>query len=79
MLVNDFNNEVPDNLEDLIKLPGVVAANASGVGKSLYKGGVMIFTRLSVHCAAAVSVIGFLILLVCSSIYMISVLRKEED
>lgn len=29
--------------------------------------------------AAAVSVIGFLILLVCSSIYMISVLRKEED
>lgn len=29
--------------------------------------------------AAAVSVIGFLILLVCSSVYMISVLRKEED
>lgn len=29
--------------------------------------------------AAAVSVIGFLILLVCSSIYMVSVLRKEED
>ena len=23
MLVNDFNSEVPDNLEDLIKLPGV--------------------------------------------------------
>ena len=29
--------------------------------------------------AAAVSVIGFLILLVCSSVYMVSVLRKEED
>ena len=23
MLVNDFNSQVPDNLEDLVKLPGV--------------------------------------------------------
>ena len=29
--------------------------------------------------AAAVSVIGFLILLVCASIYMVSTLKKGED
>ena len=31
MLVNDFNSEVPDNLEDLIKLPGVGRKTANVV------------------------------------------------
>ena len=36
---------------------GVVAANASGVGKSRNKGGVIIFTRLSVHWADNITAI----------------------
>ena len=36
MLVNDFNSEVPDNLEDLIKLPGVGRKTANVIRGNIY-------------------------------------------
>ena len=37
MLVNDFNSEVPDNLEDLIKLPGVGRKTANVIQSVVFK------------------------------------------
>ena len=36
MLVNDFNSEVPDNLEDLIKLPGVGRKTANVIASVVF-------------------------------------------
>ena len=37
MIINDFNNKVPDNLDDLIKLPGIGRKSANVILSVYYK------------------------------------------
>ena len=52
MLVNEFNSQVPDNMEDLIKLPGVGRKTANVIQSVVFHKAAM---AVDTMCSASVT------------------------
>lgn len=56
MLISDFNNKVPDNMEDLLKLPGIGRKTANLILGDIYKKPAIV---TDTHCIRLSNRIGF--------------------